>query len=391
MTEQQLHPSQYTIGWISALPVELAAVQELLDEKHEAPSRGSFGTNIYTVGRIAGHNVAIAALPFTQIGPSPAAWVAAQMKVTFPNIQVTLMVGVGGGAPREGVDVRLGDVVIGRPNQAHGGIVQYDSGKATTNGFQRTGFLNNPPSILLKAITQLEASHLRGQEVHMEYLSQLSQQFCRDRAGPDVLFRANYDHVDGETCAQCDKANSIARPPRDKEVMIHYGTIASGNKVMKNGRERDRISHELGGVMCFEMEAAGLVNDLPCLVIRGICDYADSHKNKSWQGYASATAAACAKALLFMTPKIPPSCDSPIQQRHHFARKRRLKCLTWLSCSAYRRTHQRILRAIIPCTSTWLLSRHEFMRWKNEQHSALFWLQGPSKRPIGTCKNLLII
>jgi nucleoside phosphorylase len=46
------------------------------------------------------------------------------------------------------------------------------------------------------------------------------------------------------------------------------------------------------------MEAAGVMNIVPCLVIRGIADYADSHKNKIWQEYASATAAAYAKSLL---------------------------------------------------------------------------------------------
>ena len=46
----------------------------------------------------------------------------------------------------------------------------------------------------------------------------------------------------------------------------------------------------------------GLVDTFPCLVIRGICDYADSHKNKIWQPYAAATAAAYAKELLGIIP-----------------------------------------------------------------------------------------
>jgi len=62
------------------------------------------------------------------------------------------------------------------------------------------------------------------------------------------------------------------------------------------------VSGEFGGVLCFEMEAAGLMNSFPCLVIRGICDYADSHKNKKWQAYAAATAAACAKEVLSVIP-----------------------------------------------------------------------------------------
>ena len=84
---------------------------------------------------------------------------------------------------------------------------------------------------------------------------------------------------------------------------IHYGLIASGNQLMKNALVRDRLTAEKE-VLCFEMEAAGLMNHFPCLVIRGICDYSDSHKNKEWQGYAAMAAAAYAKDLLC---RIPPN------------------------------------------------------------------------------------
>ncbi|GKT67552.1 regulatory protein AfsR [Colletotrichum tofieldiae] len=78
---------------------------------------------------------------------------------------------------------------------------------------------------------------------------------------------------------------------------------------MKDGQTRDRYSQELGGVLCFEMEAAGLMNNFPCIVIRGVCDYADAHKNKRWQPYAAATAAAYAKELLHV---IPPSVSNSL-------------------------------------------------------------------------------
>jgi len=71
---------------------------------------------------------------------------------------------------------------------------------------------------------------------------------------------------------------------------------------MRYAAERDEVSKKLNGVLCFEMEAAGLMNRFPCLVIRGICDYADSHKNKTWQPYAAATAAAYTKKLLSVIP-----------------------------------------------------------------------------------------
>jgi nucleoside phosphorylase len=51
------------------------------------------------------------------------------------------------------------------------------------------------------------------------------------------------------------------------------------------------------------MEAASLMMDFPCIIIRGICDYADSHKNKQWQGYAALAAAAYAKELLSYLPQ----------------------------------------------------------------------------------------
>jgi len=94
----------------------------------------------------------------------------------------------------------------------------------------------------------------------------------------------------------------VDRQQRSQDIVVHYGTIASGNEVMRDGAVRDKVSLELGGVLCFEMEAAGLMNSFPCLVIRGICDYADSHKNKRWQAYAAGTAAAYAKDVLSVIP-----------------------------------------------------------------------------------------
>jgi nucleoside phosphorylase len=84
--------------------------------------------------------------------------------------------------------------------------------------------------------------------------------------------------------------------------VTHYSTIAPGNQVIKDATVRDKLSVELGGVLCFEMEAAGLMNSFPCLVIRSICDYADSHKNKRWQAYAAGMAAAYAKEVLATIP-----------------------------------------------------------------------------------------
>ncbi|RYP57870.1 hypothetical protein DL770_010563 [Monosporascus sp. CRB-9-2] len=271
----------YTIGWVCALSIELAAAQEMLDEEHGDLDYDPNDTNIYTLGRIGEHNVVIACLPEGQTGTNSAAAVAVQMQSAFTSIRFGLMVGTGGGVPSMEADIRLGDVVVSRPNKVHGGVVQYDFGKATPSGFKRTGFLNTPPTILLSAVTKLRANRVRGKSRVTEYASKLDSlpTFTREDAGPDVLFEADYNHVEGAACEQCSIERAVERQSRDnQEIVVHYGTIASGNRVMRDAAERDRVSSELGGVLCFEMEAAGLMNCFPCLVIRGICDYADSHK-----------------------------------------------------------------------------------------------------------------
>jgi nucleoside phosphorylase len=301
---QQLRRTDYTIGWVCALPVELAAAQHMLDEEHETPQTDPHDTNIYTCGRIGKHNIVIACLPDGQMGTHSAAAVAVQMRSTFVSTRFGLMVGIGGGVPSDECDIRLGDVVVGKPSKTYGGVVQYDSGKATTGGFEPTGSLNAPPTILLNAVANLRARHIGGSTRLLEYSAKLNSltAFRRGAAGSDNLFKATYNHKGGPTCSNCSKYYSVPRKQRKEEVEVHYGTIASGNKVIRDAVERDRVSARLGGVLCFEMEAAGLMNSFPCLVIRGICDYADSHKNKKWQPYAAGTAAAYAKEILAIIP-----------------------------------------------------------------------------------------
>ncbi|KAJ8113226.1 hypothetical protein OPT61_g4604 [Boeremia exigua] len=302
----QLRREDYTVGWVCALPIELAAAQEMLDEEHSRPRYDTYDTNVYTYGRVGEHNVVIACLPAGQTGTNSAAAVAVRMKSTFASMRLGLMVGIGGGVPSKKADVRLGDVVVSMPHKTHGGVVQYDFGKAILNRFERTGALNTPPQVLLEAVQELRAKHIRGKGRFSECLSKLDRlpKFAREAAGPDALYNATYDHKEGATCEQCEASFLVAREPRGQDVMVHYGTIASGNQVIRSAAERDRVSAELGGVLCFEMEAAGLMNSFPCLVIRGICDYADSHKNKKWQAYAAATAAACAKDVMLVIPPV---------------------------------------------------------------------------------------
>ncbi|KAJ5992960.1 hypothetical protein N7451_008684 [Penicillium sp. IBT 35674x] len=307
MMARRLNRDEYTVGWVSALSDEFTAAQEMLDEEHQdlLPAQSSNDPNIYTLGCIGGHNVVLVCLPAGQTDTHSAVAVTIQMKNTFPAIRFGLMVGIGGGVPSKNADIRLGDIVVSQPANGHGGVVQYDFGKSMPDEFKRTGFLNAPPAILLAAVTKLRSNLDRGRNSLSPHLSKLSNlpKFSHDQAGSDVLFEAEYNHVGEDSCASCVSAKSIQRNKRPNNTpVIHYGTIASGNQVIRDGVERDKISSEFEGVLCFEKWAAGLMNIFPCLVIRGVCDYADSHKNKTWQPYAAGTAAAYAKELLAVIP-----------------------------------------------------------------------------------------
>lgn len=308
-SQHKLRREDYTVGWVCALSVELAAAKAMLDDVHDnfTFNPSSKDENLYCTGTMAGHNVVIVCLPAGHIGTNPAAQIATQLQGAFKGLRFGLMVGIGGGVPSAEADIRLGDVVVSQPEQTFGGVVQYDFGKARPGGFQRTSTLNSPPQILLSAVSTVRANGILGQSGLSKHISRLESfdNFQRRKAGPDVLFEPSYDHPNNlSTCNRCNVNKQCSREQRKTglEVVVHYGTIASGNQVIKNATERDRLSKALGGVYCFEMEAAGLMNSFPCLVIRGVCDYADSHKNELWQPYAAGTAAAYAKELLSAIP-----------------------------------------------------------------------------------------
>jgi WD40 repeat protein/nucleoside phosphorylase len=307
-------PKNYTVGWICAITSEYVAAQAFLDEEHEGPEYLSpHNKNDYTLGRIGRHNVVLSVLPLGSYGTSSAGRVAEDMLHSFPNIRIGLMVGIGGGAPSPNHDIRLGDIVVSIPFNGQGGVIQYDFGK-TIQGrrFQPTGFLDQPPTVLRSAVNGLRAQyesegHRLEKAVNkaLEKKPRLRKKYLRPDQESDRLYRSHVVHPpeSGSICAvDCgdDLTRLVLRNTRSEDEdnpAIHYGLIASGNQLMKDAVIRDKLATE-NGVLCFEMEAAGLINHFPCLIIRGICDYSDSHKNKQWQGYAAMVAAAYAKDLL---------------------------------------------------------------------------------------------
>ncbi|GIC90534.1 uncharacterized protein Aud_006969 [Aspergillus udagawae] len=231
---------------------------------------------------------------------------AVRLNYSFPKIQVALLVGIGGGAPSEAVDIRLGDVVVGVSEYGNSAILQYYPTR------RPMGFITAQPSVsVLNAVRSLQYYTLtRGNPLPKTLSNVLKRHprlidiFSYPGSEKDLLFAASYEHVDGSLdCSNCRPDKLISRPPRAPPwPQVHYGPIASGRSIMKNGLRRDQIAQEYR-VLCFETEAADLNKRFPCLVIRGICDYADSHRNKDFQEYAAATAACYAKEVISRLPR----------------------------------------------------------------------------------------
>jgi nucleoside phosphorylase len=293
-TENEHKTSAFTIGWIAALSHELTAARMMLDEEYlDDPddfNQSTIDRNTYTWGRICKHLVVIAVLPSGRYGIGAAQAAATGMLASLPNIRVGLMVGIGAGVPSAGI--RLGDVVVSQPEGTHGGVVQYDAYKAKVVGTQQLeelrGFLNAPPDALLATLSRLKSTHDMGDSAIATFLEEAFEK------RPQMKKKFGYpgaSHNDPEQPAV-----------RDALPELHYGTVASGEVLFKNAEERDAVLERLHKAnikaLCFEMEAAGLMNSFPCLVIRGICDYADGRKNDAWQNYAAMMAAAFAKDFL---------------------------------------------------------------------------------------------
>ncbi|KAJ4111385.1 hypothetical protein NW765_016510 [Fusarium oxysporum] len=329
------HPPQIDTAILCALTLEADAVEMLFDGQWSGGYNRSEGdTNTYTLGTIGRHGVVLVHMP--GMGTTYSATVATCCRSTFPRISLALVVGICGGVPfsQSGTELLLGDVVISD------GLVRYDFARQYPDGCLVKNSVSESarklPVEVLGYLAKLKGLNARRRlrERATEYLATLSKVLEVTHPGveEDILFESTYSHrhyppslcnicigdsgdPTGMICGQareasckdlkCDIGRSVPRK-RQKEAAgnqrnlcpgVHFGKFGSGDKVMKSGEDRDRIARS-EGIIAFEMEGAGAWDTLPCVVIKGICDYSDSHKNKRWQVYAASTAAACAKAFL---------------------------------------------------------------------------------------------
>ncbi|PYH67355.1 purine and uridine phosphorylase [Aspergillus vadensis CBS 113365] len=329
----------FKIAIVCALPREADAVIALLDhhweDTEEVYSKVPGDPNAYTTGVMGTHNVVVAHMPHT--GKVSAAGVAMGLRTTFPSIDLALLVGICGGVPSDPNrqrDIFLGDVIF---SQA---MAEYDSGRQYQSGKQADGeeVGGGIPSLSIQSILRkLETDrHLQ----HLEEEAKIWLQTLQHRPKyqypgreSDRLFQPSYLHRHREpsTCGECSDENVCADAfkascsdlgcdednivRRERTVMcpqtpdgsertetgpwpaIHVGRMGLSSAAMESGKQRDELAQR-EGIIGLEIEGAGVCSLFPSLVIKGVCDYADSHRNEDWQDYAAATAAACTKAFL---------------------------------------------------------------------------------------------
>jgi len=305
-------PYSFTIAIFCALTIEADAVGALFDVCWDDDNGPPFEKapndhNTYSTGVIGRHNVVLAHVP--GVGTTSAASIASHCKSSFPNIKLGLVVGICGVVPfsAEG-EIVLGDVIVSD------GVVQYDFGRRLPGGFERKNGLRDslgrPNPMIRSKLTKLKGLRSRKKlnSQLAKHLSTLQQEQRLSAGYPgkahDKLFEATYHHVDQDrTCEDIGCYGSLVQRQRlkddqsDPAPFVHFGLFASGNTVMKFGEDRDSIANK-EGIIAFEMVSAGVWDSFPCMVIKGACNYADSHNNKRWQRYAAATAAACMKGIL---------------------------------------------------------------------------------------------
>ncbi|KAH0433907.1 nacht and wd domain protein [Colletotrichum camelliae] len=301
----ELDRNLYTVAWIAPLEIEAKAALLMLDHEHRGHFPVSRGDDyVYHAGSVCGHNVVIATLPAGQeYGNGSAAALAGQLKKSFPNLWFGLLVGIAAGLPnlsrKPQRDIRLGDVLVALPDGDTAALVAYDLGKETgAEGFQplRLGHaLAHTEIIVRSAIGKIKLRAPKDVEAFLPYYEKIKDEEHEDGdfKDPGQQHDKLHDFEEG------GEGHEVTRQPRpdSKRTRVWYGPIGSGEKLMKNGRQRDELRDKYN-IIGLEMEAAGTMNRIPVGVIRGVCDYADEHKNKQWQPYAAAMAAAYAKAVL---------------------------------------------------------------------------------------------
>ncbi|KAL6811185.1 hypothetical protein GGI42DRAFT_211644 [Trichoderma sp. SZMC 28013] len=392
----ELDPRLYTVAWIAPLEIEAQAALHLLDNRHQ----GRFPLTprddyIFQAGDACGHNIIIATLPAGEVyGTRSAAALATQVKKFFPNLWFGLLVGIAAGLPNLSrnppLDIRLGDVLVGLPVGDNAGIIDYELGKETgTDGFQllRAGHaLAKTAKVVRSAIGSIK---LRGpndlNDILQHYkMIEHKEHYFGTFADPgqdrDTLYQINGSGIESPVIRE--------RRPVSERIRVWYGSIGSGDKLMKNAQKRNELRDKYN-IIGLEMEAAGTMDQIPVGVIRGVCDYGDEHKNDEWQPYAAAMAAAYARAVLaeirpgnmIQVPSVDVSLKLKFDEKDSASENESMK-KSLIEQLYFDKIDERLmnLTAAQGKTCCWFLDKPEYISWNDSSqqpnHGGFLWIKG---------------
>ncbi|UKZ59269.1 uncharacterized protein TrAtP1_000587 [Trichoderma atroviride] len=377
----------YLVGWVCALPVEVAAAKAALDSVHDSlPLDQSLDdSNNYILGSLQGHNVVLAYPNGGVYGEASVASVATQLQASFKSVRFILMVGIAGGVPDTKEDIRLGDVVVSKSKAGWPGVVQFDvDGEQAEEQDQlvRGRASHQPAPLLLTAIGKAETAAIFDESQMPKYTSGIVERdpitFAHPGTEQDVLFEPDCDHTATESeedgCSHCNPDKIRPRQPRETQnPIVHYGLIVSGRSLIRNGATRDKLAHKQGA-LCLETEASDLKDAAKYLVIRGICDYADSHNSKLWHAYAAVTAAAYAKEVLSFIPAVPKTTSLATNTYAEAAPV--LDALLLTRPEVDRKSLIALKGRRVDGTCEWLIQHSSYQRWLADANLPLLWISG---------------
>ena len=280
---------EITVAWICPLAVEGQAALLMLDEFYDEIPQRKHGQSLqYIMGRMCDQDIVIVRFPEGEVGIGVSGSVIGEMTQYLPSLELVFLVGLGAGLPSESKkrDIRLGDVAVAVPGDDHSGIIHYTLQKIMDGGETKVkGFTNATSKVLRSAVGRIRTTGGFSQGSFLDHLNDL-----QDNPKAKSFFRPG----------DIRPSPSYSLPSeRDSgnDPVVHYGTILSGDSVVKSKELRDSLRDKHDAI-CIEMEAGGLMNTWPAVVIRGISDFGDSSKNDEWHKYGSVTAAAYAKEVL---------------------------------------------------------------------------------------------
>lgn len=299
---KQLKPEDATIGVITALPEEYAALYSVIECEEESSISGNSGAgSTYALSRVGDHIVAVALL--VDMGNNAAAIRATTLKKHCPNVEHIIMTGIAGAVPHPAKPddhVRLGDIVV----SSRGGVIQYDNIKQTQDDIEYRNPPRPPSAVLLQAARLLEAKEKLGQypwdDIIDEQIAKLGKGWKRPPVKADRL--KDWEDSFPETKHPCDPK----RQGRSGKPRVFLGLIASANVLLKDPVKRNTLRDKFK-VKAIEMEGSGIADAtwhdaIGYFIVRGTCDYCNPDKGDEWHNYAALIAAAYTRVLIEMLP-----------------------------------------------------------------------------------------